>query len=260
MPQPAPAPDQALARPRVDREDHRDRAGELGEHLDRGAELLRVVDQRRAVQGDEHEVPALHRLRPSTAGAVRAVEQPKQAVDHRVADELHAVARDPLGRAGSPPRPREVQSSTSETRSVTTRLTSSGISQSRERRPDSMWATGDVQLGRGQRRRQGGVDVARDQDQVGGMLEQVGLDAGQRGRRLLGVGPRADAEVGVGLAHPEPLDEPAREGLVVVLARVQEADRDPLGLLQRGDHRSRLDEVRPRAHDREHRGSHSGAT
>ena len=111
---------------------------------------------------------------------------------------------------------------------------------------------GDVQLGRGERRGQGRVDVAGDQHQVGGVLEQVRLDADQHRRRLLGVGAGADAEVGVGLAHPEALDEAARERLVVVLARVQEPDRDPLGFLQRGDHRRRLDEVRPRPHDREH--------
>jgi hypothetical protein len=66
------------------------------------------------------------------------------------------------------------------------------------------------------------------------------------------VGARADLEVGVRLAHPEPLDEAARERPVVVLAGVQDADGDPVGLLQGGDHRRRLDEVRSRPHDREH--------
>ena len=146
----------------------------------------------------------------------------------------------------------EVQSSTSETRSVRTRFTSSGISQSRERRPDSMWATATRELGGGQRRGQGGIDVAGDQHQVGGVLQQVGLDAGERRGRLLGVGARADAEVGIRLAHLEALDESPGERLVVVLARMQEPDRDPVGLIQRGDHRSRLDEVGPRPHDGEY--------
>ena len=211
------------------------------------------------MQGDEHEVPALHRVAAEHGRAVHVVEEPEEAVDHRVADELDAVARDPLGRqvlhgvrGGAE---QHVGDAVGEDAiHLLGHLPVAGAQAGLD------MSDGDVQLGRGQRRRQGGVDVTGDQHQVGGMLQQVGLDSGERGGRLLGVAARADAEVGVGLAHLEALDEPAGEGLVVVLARVQEADRDPLGLLQRGDHRSRLDEVRPRSHDREDRGSHSGAT
>ena len=154
----------------------------------------------------------------------------------------------------------EVQSSTSETRSVRTRFTSSGISQSRERRPDSMWATATRSL------------VAAS------AAARVELTSPATSTRSAGCSSRS-ASMPVSAAAvcsawvPEPTPrlasgsriwrrsmKPPGERLVVVLARMQEPDRDPVGFIQRGDHRRRLDEVRPRPHDREHRGSHSGAT
>jgi hypothetical protein len=111
---------------------------------------------------------------------------------------------------------------------------------------------GDVQLGGGEGRAHRRVDVARHQDHVGGVVKQVTLDPDEHTGRLFGVGAGADLEVRVRLPHAEALDEPARERPVVVLAGMQDADGDPLGSLQRGDHGSCLDEVRSRPHDREH--------
>ena len=135
---------------------------------------------------------------------------------------------------------------------MTTRFTSSGISQSRERRPDSMWATATRSLVAASAAAMVELTSPATSTRSAGCSSRSASMPVSTAGGLLGVGAGADAEVGVGLAHPEPLDEAARERPVVVLAGVQEPDRDPLGRLQRGDHRRRLDEVRPRAHDREH--------
>ena len=88
-----------------------------------------------------------------------------------------------------------------------------------------MWATRDPQLRRGQRRRQGRVDVAGDDHQVGPLLEQDRLEALHRPRRLLRVAARADLEHVVGRRHAELLEEDLRHQPVVVLAGVD--DRVP---------------------------------
>ena len=188
---------------------------------------------------------------PEHGRSVHVIEQPEEAVDHRVADQLHAVAGDPLARQVlHRVRGGAEQHIGDAVREDPVHL----LGHLPVARAQARLDVGDcdAQLGGGQRRGQGGIDVAGDQHQVGGVLQQVGLDAGERRGRLLGVGARADAEVGIRLAHLEALDESPGERLVVVLARVQEPDRDPLGLIQRGDHRRRLDEVGTRPDDGEY--------
>ena len=189
--------------------------------------------------------------RSRSAGAVDALEQPEEAVDHRVADQLDPIAADPLGGevldrvlGGAEQQIRDPVGDHA------VHLLGHSPVTGAETRLDV--GDGDLQLGRGERRPHRRVDVARHQDHVSGIGEQICLDPGEHARGLLRVGAGADLEVGVGLAHSEALDEPSRECPVVVLARVQHADRDPLGFLERGDHRSGLDEVRSRPHHREH--------
>jgi hypothetical protein len=68
----------------------------------------------------------------------------------------------------------------------------------------------------------------------------------------------ADAQVGVGLGHPEPLDEPARQRLVVVLAGVQQPHVDAVARAERLDHGRHLHEVRAGA-DHGEDGGHGGS-
>jgi len=49
------------------------------------------------VECDQDEAPSLEPLALEQRRAVHPLQQPVEAVDHRVADELHPVAADPLG-------------------------------------------------------------------------------------------------------------------------------------------------------------------
>ena len=118
------------------------------------------------------------------------------------------------------------QKSRRERRSQTTRLTSSGMRMSNERRPASTCASGSLQLGRDERAGERRVRVAVDEHGVGPRLERRALDADEHRGRLLGVRARADAEPDVGLAQAELLVEDARELVVVVLARVGDDEID----------------------------------
>ena len=123
-----------------------------------------------------------------------------------------------------------------------------------------MWATGMCSLVAASAAARVELTSPATSDEVGGVLQQDRLEPVSTAAVCWAWLPEPTPRLCVGLAHPELLDESAGEGLVVVLAGVEEAERDPLGLIQGGDHRSRLDEVRPRPHHREYRGSHSGAT
>ena len=57
---------------------------------------------------------------------------------------------------------------------MTTRFTSSGIPQSRERSPDSMWATATCSLVAASAAAIVELTSPGDQDHVGGVVEQVG--------------------------------------------------------------------------------------
>ncbi len=99
-------------------------------------------------------------------------------------------------------------------------------------------------LHRGQHRRQGRVDVAGDDQQVGLLVLDHRLQPLHRARRLLGVGAGADLEHVIGRGHAELLEEDLRHRPVVVLAGV---DDHVVAVRQaaphRGDHRGGLDEV-----------------
>jgi hypothetical protein len=91
------------------------------------------------------------------------------------------------------------------------------------------------------------------------MTREVRLEGGQHARRLLSVGTGAHTEVLVRLANAEVLEEDRRHLRIVMLSRMDDADRDAaaVGLSQdRGD----LDEVRPRSGDElDHWPVHHGA-
>ena len=115
----------------------------------------------------------------------------------------------------------------------------------------------DVELDGGERGGERRVDVARDDDEVGRLVEQELLDRDERPRRLLAVRAGPHAEELVGLRHPELVEEHLRHALVVVLARVHEAQLDLGGLLlERPVNRGDLHEVRPCA-DKEMDAGHS---
>jgi hypothetical protein len=104
----------------------------------------------------------------------------------------------------------------SERRSVTRRLTSSGIVGSKERRPASTCATGTRSLAR-RAPPQRGVHVPIDDDAVWSEVHERLLQRRQQGSRLRRKAARADAEVQVGLRKAELLEEDVRQAAVVVL-------------------------------------------
>ena len=191
--------------------------GELGHRLGQ----QRPVDQGRAVQGDEHEVA---RLDPEPRGGARGAEavlERDQGVDHRVADEVHALLGDALG-AQVLDRLVAVQEEV-----LGELVGDDPVDLLGHRAVEAAQARLDVgdrdpHLRRGQRRRQGRVDVAGDEHQVGRLVDQDRLEALHHPRRLLGVAARADLEHVVGRRHPELLEEDLRHQPVVVLAGVDD--------------------------------------
>ena len=87
----------ALARARVDREQHRHLTAHLVQRLEQLAQHRGIVDVRRAVQRD-HRVADAPDLVSRRDVALRRLRQgPAQRVDHDVADEMDAIAGDPFG-------------------------------------------------------------------------------------------------------------------------------------------------------------------
>ena len=106
---------------------------------------------------------------------------------------------------------------------MTTRLTSSGIRRSNERRPDSTWPTGDADLGRHQRAGQRRVGVAVDQHQVGPLGAPAPAPAPTSIAPVCWAWlPEPALELVVGRRQPELLEEDAGQLVVVVLAGVHE--------------------------------------
>ena len=173
------------------------------------------------MQGDEDEAAGLDpepRRRPQ---APEAVLEGDQGVDHRVADEVHALVGDPLG-AQVLDRLVAVQEE-----QLGELVGDDPVQLLRHRAVEAAQAgldVGDryVHLRRGQRRRQGRVDVARDDDQVGLLGGQHRLEPLDRARRLLGVAAGADLEHVVGLGHAQLLEEDLRHQPVVVLPGVDD--------------------------------------
>ena len=82
---------------------------------------------------------------------------------------------------------------------------------------------GHVQLGRHERRGEGRVDVAVDDDQRRPIGQERVLEGHQEGRGLARVRPGPDAEVEVGRREPQLGEEDAGQRLVVVLPGVDHA-------------------------------------
>ena len=151
-------------RARVERED--DRLLEGVQRLDDPAEreLLRV---RLPVHGRERRSrPA----RPVELERLRALARDRREaevrVEHDVSDDSWTPSRSPRA-AGSRRRSPWARRGRLDTRSTSTRLSSSGIVRSKERRPASTWATGTRQLRGRERAGQGRVRVPVDEHQSG---------------------------------------------------------------------------------------------
>ena len=116
--------------------------------------------------------------------------------------------------------------------------------------PQSRFEVGDLdsQLRRAERRADGGVDVARDDHQVGALGAQHRLESLQDARDLLRVASRPDPQKVVRLRNAELVEEDLGHQPVVVLPGVDDRG-GPIGkaLAHRSDHRRHLDQVRPRS-------------
>ena len=80
----------------------------------------------------------------------------------------------------------------------------------------------DVELRSSDRSSHRRVRIAGNDHRIGGLPSQQWLEAQQDAGRLLGVAPRTDSQEVVGLRQIEVVEEGVREGLVVMLARVDE--------------------------------------
>ncbi len=108
----------------------------------------------------------------------------------------------------------------------------------------------DPEPGRAERRGEGRVDVAGNQDEVRSLVAKHRLQPLEHARGLLAVAARADPEHVVRLRYPELLEEDLRHRPVVVLAGVDDHRRVGAEALPgRRDDRRHLDQVRPRADD-----------
>jgi hypothetical protein len=197
------------------------------------------------MQGDERELAGLDPEPGGRPGGAEAVLESNKRVDHRVADEVHPGLGDPLG-----PQVYDRLIGMQEEQlgelvgDDPVDLLGHGAVEAAQAGLDV--GDRDAHLDRGQHRRQGRVDVARDEDEVGLLGLQHRLQPLHRPRRLRCMGPRAHLQHVVRGRHPELLEEDLRHQPVVVLAGVDDrvAALGQAGA-QGGDHRRRLDEVRP---------------
>ena len=120
-------------------------------------------------------------------------------------------------------------------RSVRTRLISSGIVQSNERRPASTWATGMPSLAAARVAASVELTSPPTHDEVGRSSSRSALERLQHARRLRAVRSRADAQEDVGLGEPEVREHLGRQALVVVLPGVDDPLGDVGALRQRRD-------------------------
>ena len=158
----------------MDREDDRHLGGDRHQIRHRLAEQ-RPVDEGGAVEGDE-QVPA--RLDPELRGGCGGADpilERHQGVDHRVADEVHALVGDPLG-AQVLDRLLAVEEEV-----LGEDVGDDPVDLLGHRAVEAAQAgldvrDGDHGLGRGQRRGQGRVDVAGHDDEVGCLLGEDRLE------------------------------------------------------------------------------------
>jgi hypothetical protein len=151
----------------------------------------------------------------------RGRPKPEQRVDHRVADEIHAVGRDSFGLkvlVAVAARGEEVRRQMIGQPAVDL-LGHPGI--------EAAQAGLDVRdrvvlLDRDERAGQGGVHVADDEDHGGPDRVQFTLELGHDPGRLRRVGAGAHSERDVRLRELQLFEEDPRERRVVVLSRVDE--------------------------------------
>ena len=174
------------------------------------------------MQGDEQVLAGLDPEPRRGPGGAEAVLERDQGVDHRVADEVHALLGDALG-AQVLDRLVAVQEEVARrAASATIRLISSGIVRSKLRRPDSMWATGMPSFA--------AVSAAASVELTSpGTITRSGRSSSRTGSRrsimravCCGVAAGADLEHVVGRRHAELLEEDLRHQPVVVLAGVDD--------------------------------------
>jgi hypothetical protein len=231
---------------RVDREQQGQLAGHAGERGQHRPQSLRMVNEGRAVQGDQPvlggRVQALQHV-----GGERLVQVGQQRVHHHVADPEHPPGLDALGgqvvvgvrrRGEQPVRQRVGEDAVDLLRHAPVARAQPGL----------QVGDGDLQLGRDQRAGDRGVHVADHHHRVAPAPGQPGLEPEHHGRGLLGVGAGPDAEVDVRGGDPEVGEEPVGHALVVVLAGVDQAGLQP-DRVQGAQHRGDLHEVRPGARD-----------
>ena len=129
-------------RPRVHRENNRKHARHLFQRRDRPAQQLEVVDERRAVERDEHVAAAPE----AVLGARRRAAAPSRGSRTASRSSCSRSARRARAAMPSVARFRTASSEGASNRlerwSATLRLCSSGMSQSKLRSPASRWQTG----------------------------------------------------------------------------------------------------------------------
>jgi hypothetical protein len=182
---------------------------------------------------------------------LRARLEAPQRVDHRVADEANPGGVDPLdrevGRGLGAVREEDVGQPVGEDA-----VDLLGHRPVERAQPGLDVRDRDAELGGregdGERR----VDVTAHAHQIGLLLEQHALERLERPRSLHAVRPGADTEEDVGLGELEVRQHLRRHPLVVVLPGMDDALRDVAAVLERGDDRRHLHEVRARANDVHH--------
>jgi hypothetical protein len=218
---------------------------DLAETLD-DLRQQRTVHERGTVQRDQQVVARLD----AQARCGRSSAKPRldghEAVDHRVAHEVHALVLDPLA---AQVLDRLVAVQEQHVRELVGDDPVDLLGHAAVEAPEPRLEVGDRQahLGRDERHRQRRVHVARNDDQVGPLLLEDRLDPLHHARRLNGVTPGSDAEHVVRRGDAELLEEDVRHHPVVVLTGVDEEMLSVRkALAELCDYRRRLDEVRSR--------------
>ena len=153
------------------------------------------------MQGDERVGAGLDPEPGGGPGGPEAVFERDQGVDHRVADEVHALVGDAFG-AQVLDRLLAVQEE-----QLGEAVGDDPVDLLGHRQVEAAQAGLDVgdrdpHLDRGQRRRQGRVDVAGDDHQVGRLLDQDRLQPLHRPRRLLAWLPEPTSSMWSGAGTP----------------------------------------------------------
>jgi hypothetical protein len=201
------------------------------------------------VQRDEQVAARLETQRGCRAAPADQVLQRDKAVDHRVADELHALVLDALSAQVLDRLLRVQEAERGEV------VGGDAVGLLRHRPVEAAQSRFDVahshaKLVGTQRRPEGGVHVARNQDEVRPLLREHGPEPLQNSRDLLGVRAGSHAQDVIGLRHAELLQEDLGHQAVVVLPGVH-GRRSPAGksASQLPDDGSHLDHVGTRTDD-----------